>query len=86
MNHVELNRLSGGGVWVSLRGLIFRTPAMGFIMPMNWLDRPGFFECFESLLCGQPNVLPLILVLPWACASLAACFCHTLPTSARIHP
>jgi hypothetical protein len=54
------------------RGLIFQTPAMGFIMPMPWLDRP----VFESF--GPHFVLTAQGLAAELGAAMGACFAGRL--------
>lgn len=54
------------------RGLIFQTPAMGFIMPMPWLDRP----VFESF--GPHFVLNAQGLVADLDAAMGACFAGSL--------
>jgi hypothetical protein len=53
------------------KGLIFQTPAMGFIMPMPWLDRP-IFEFFGPYFLMNAQGLAAGLG-----AAMAACFAGT---------
>ena len=54
------------------RGLIFQTPAMGFIMPTPWLDRP-IFEFFGTHFLLNAQRLAADLG-----AAMGACFAGSL--------
>jgi hypothetical protein len=81
MNHVELNRRSGGGVWVLLWGIDAFNPWMGFHYAhepsLRWVDlHPLARICGGN--CGELDQW----LGRWSCGAVLAC--HLWPIRAAL--